>query len=261
MNLISKFSLLAIALSAALFSGSAMAEKSTSASVTNLHFELIDLNLNDGTAPGLQFTSMSTLAQQSLGNATTGSTLKEYYNRGTDLKAINHTLALAQFGTQAVARFDGNLDGSSFASGSALGQGFYKSATNVDVEFLLLPYTQLIVTGTLTAQVLNQPGSNFPGLQFADAIVYGYDDFGPFPTQEASVTAVRNQATQTADFRLNFYNPQPWEQYGSFSRFVRAEGNNVLAVPEPESWAMMVAGLGLLGFMVRRRARTAAHAS
>jgi hypothetical protein len=30
---------------------------------------------------------------------------------------------------------------------------------------------------------------------------------------------------------------------------------NVAAVPEPETYAMMMAGLGMMGFMVRRRKR------
>ncbi len=32
-----------------------------------------------------------------------------------------------------------------------------------------------------------------------------------------------------------------------------ADGNLVLAVPEAETYAMMLAGLGLVGFMARRR--------
>jgi hypothetical protein len=35
-------------------------------------------------------------------------------------------------------------------------------------------------------------------------------------------------------------------------------GNVVAAVPEPETYAMMLAGLGVMGFMVRRRNRTSA---
>jgi hypothetical protein len=30
---------------------------------------------------------------------------------------------------------------------------------------------------------------------------------------------------------------------------------SILAVPEPETWAMLVAGLGLVGFSARRRAK------
>ena len=35
--------------------------------------------------------------------------------------------------------------------------------------------------------------------------------------------------------------------------FMDAGFSNVSAIPEPETYAMMVAGLGLLGFMLRRR--------
>jgi hypothetical protein len=34
-----------------------------------------------------------------------------------------------------------------------------------------------------------------------------------------------------------------------------ADGNIALAVPEAETYAMMLAGLGLVGFMARRRTR------
>ncbi|MDP1672545.1 MAG: FxDxF family PEP-CTERM protein, partial [Burkholderiales bacterium] len=34
-------------------------------------------------------------------------------------------------------------------------------------------------------------------------------------------------------------------------------GSSVSAIPEPETYAMMAAGLGLLGFVARRRKKTA----
>jgi len=36
---------------------------------------------------------------------------------------------------------------------------------------------------------------------------------------------------------------------------------NVSAVPEPETYAMMLAGLGMMGFMVRRRRQQASAAA
>jgi PEP-CTERM motif len=41
---------------------------------------------------------------------------------------------------------------------------------------------------------------------------------------------------------------------GQLERTVSVGGfSSVQAIPEPETYAMMVAGLGLLGFMLRRR--------
>jgi hypothetical protein len=42
-------------------------------------------------------------------------------------------------------------------------------------------------------------------------------------------------------------------QYGNYTTFTTNALSAVAAVPEPETYAMMVAGLGLVGFMSRRR--------
>ncbi|MEG1324253.1 MAG: FxDxF family PEP-CTERM protein, partial [Janthinobacterium sp.] len=42
-------------------------------------------------------------------------------------------------------------------------------------------------------------------------------------------------------------------QYGNYSTFTGTFASPVAAVPEPETYAMMLAGLGLVGFMARRR--------
>lgn len=42
-------------------------------------------------------------------------------------------------------------------------------------------------------------------------------------------------------------------QYGNYSTFTGTFASPVAAVPEPETYAMMLAGLGLVGFLARRR--------
>ncbi|MBI4936821.1 MAG: FxDxF family PEP-CTERM protein [Nitrosomonadales bacterium] len=43
--------------------------------------------------------------------------------------------------------------------------------------------------------------------------------------------------------------------YNFFALVVRP-GQSIAAVPEPETYAMLLAGLGLLGFTARRRVRS-----
>jgi hypothetical protein len=42
-------------------------------------------------------------------------------------------------------------------------------------------------------------------------------------------------------------------QWGNYTTFVTSNASPLAAVPEPETYAMLIGGLGLLGFMARRR--------
>jgi len=55
--------------------------------------------------------------------------------------------------------------------------------------------------------------------------------------------------TATATFRLNLPDPGA----GNTTTFTLTQMPSVSAVPEPETYAMLMAGLDVIGFMVRRR--------
>lgn len=64
-------------------------------------------------------------------------------------------------------------------------------------------------------------------------------------------------ASNSSDYYyFNFSNGRQYTAYKGTALFAMAvHDGDVAAVPEPESYAMLLAGLGLLGFMVRRRRR------
>ena len=66
-------------------------------------------------------------------------------------------------------------------------------------------------------------------------------------------------STATADLvNVSFANLTGSDMVGEMSREASANGSGFSSVvPEPETYALMLAGLGLLAFMVRRRARQA----
>ncbi|MBS1146269.1 MAG: motif, partial [Proteobacteria bacterium] len=59
-----------------------------------------------------------------------------------------------------------------------------------------------------------------------------------------------------ADFNIGHYSPDPNDAFDGNDRArIYLTANSVtVAVPEPETYAMMLAGLGLVGFAARRRA-------
>ncbi len=88
---------------------------------------------------------------------------------------------------------------------------------------------------------------------------------GSFPTDNSNPDTgtwqhVSFQFTQAGAITLKLeqwdgQNQTPMQAY--FKNLVLTDANGVTAVPEPESYAMLLAGLGLLGFMRRRKAKQA----
>jgi hypothetical protein len=81
-------------------------------------------------------------------------------------------------------------------------------------------------------------------------------------SSDSSVTGIRLWQTHTTDDLSSFgvglaykqnIDPYPWLLLYNGNGFLSLEYTAVTAVPEPESYAMLLAGLGLLGFMARRR--------
>jgi hypothetical protein len=69
---------------------------------------------------------------------------------------------------------------------------------------------------------------------------------GAYPTVGVYVDGIHTYdgSINVGDHYLGYYSPRGWEM---------SYGRSVSAVPEPETYALMLAGLGLMGTIVRRR--------
>lgn len=122
-------------------------------------------------------------------------------------------------------------------------------------EILILSYlANVLAPGYTDPGLMLPPGSQFGGLLSTTInFIYGEEFslasvlFG-FANDTGSLSAMNS-----AHFGITVLN-NPLAQVETGSGTVYAE-----AVPEPETWAMLLAGLGLVGFAARRRERKADH--
>jgi PEP-CTERM motif len=158
----------------------------------------------------------------------------------------------------------------------ASGQAFDDSYTFTLLPTDFVPTNTNNATATGTAQITwtGQSGNPAPGGGFTSALFYrdlggaGYGAgdgdiaLGSFTVGALGVTVLFN--TNMGDLTTpDNYFIRVQGNYGAVAPFdVAAYGSGNLlisAVPEPSEWALMLSGLGLMGFMARRR-RNAAQA-
>jgi len=243
---------IALLVSTAILSSTSVAQTSSSVSISNFSYQLIDLDATDGIDPSISFTHSSFVASSTAPVANGGLLSGESYQTGAAAPVLKSSNVSR--GATTYAYVSGQALG---AGGYSVGAGEYYSNAWQSSMFTLSANTALLVSahagagavgnldwpeyvsGSLSMQIINsQHASPFSQISFYSKSAYSYNG-GPRSLDE--------------DFSLYFANSASATMYGTLDMNVGAYGN-VAAVPEPEAYGMMLLGLGVIGGLARRRA-------
>jgi len=254
--------LLAAALAAAGIAGNASAASFASAVLTGWTVTLTDLDLGDGVAPEIQFTNIVTLSSADAHGLTDSDSVPGEWgvtaaNAGSAFaQAMGSTSpAVAMAGGQAAG--DGNLA----VAFTGLGLAY--------AEFTLSAMTGVTFTATFDGMAETTLGSD--GVFSESALAIGQltmevlTDSGLQALNElrsASAGAVFDGIgftgqlnTFSGEFSLSFDNLSATSVAGFTAASAYAYGESALPVPEPGTYLMLLAGLGVIGSLARRRQR------
>jgi PEP-CTERM motif len=260
MNTLSKVAAVLLATSTTFFSSSVMAQASSTAAVSDTRYQLIDLDATDGIAPTITFfgTSNTSGARVFTGNSSDGYSSTATRN-STSTRAIS--VSIGDGNASADASYSGDNFGSLFSAGQVSNLGNFGASQSFSSSFTLAPNTLLLVLGRMSGKVVggmyyDQYASSSASISLSGNLTSsgGYQS-SQFYT--GANTLFSGSSQYNSEFGLSFINGTTSEITGSYSVATSVEGvNNVVPavpVPEPETYAMMLAGLGLLGFVARRK--------
>lgn len=233
----------------------ALAQASSNAVIGNVTYQLIDLDLNDGIDPWIAFSNQSEVFAGVAPVANGGFTSYHSDASSDALPAI--AVANASRGAVTWAGIAGDrVSASGFSAAMPAAEGEYYSAAQQSRKFSLAPNTQLIVTAHASADVTGNEGASRQTSGSLSFQIIDSQNAHPF-TQIAffSKGAYSYNGLPTIvdeDFSLNFFNWNATTLNGTIDAYAGAS-STVLAVPEPSTYGMLFAGLGLLGFVARRK--------
>ena len=235
-------------------------------SLSDMRITLFDLKPADGIAPGITFAdpgaNFAEVSAEDTGNTQSSSAsgigpfdLSVGVGLGSARAAVTGT-SLANVSSLA-------------ASGSALGtlepggfSSFRARVTSALGDFTLTANTRVVFSAFANLNVnVDAPAIEFGAAQ-ASVLVEGpepdgsgFQTNGEFLFLDIGGIDFAQRFSNSDLLIASFTNLTGGNLAGQFGREAAVVGNSASVVPEPETYAMMVAGLGLLGFMLRRRAR------
>lgn len=232
---------------------------SAQASFADFTILLLDTNWADGVSPSLTWDSGNVYTNASLeltgsspfvGGMSDGSLFSAWNVQqggpSTDGRVTITGAASPLFaGGGMLASGNANAPGTSFTSNAYTG-GF----------FTLSPYTiaYFIANGAINTAT-NGAGESAQA-RVEMSVSTGGDGVAVNQSSASSIVSPSSNSTESSPLFVSFANLTNGLLWGNFQASVSASG--VAPVPEPEAYAMLLAGLGLVAGMAKRRRKTAA---
>lgn len=223
------WSLFAVAVSPAL------ANPVASASITGYGYELVDLKPDDGIAPSISF-GLSEVWLRSNADDNSGSYM-EQVGFNTDSTEVEDAYGFA--------RSDFGADGATAVASRS--RNLYAASSIFKQDFVLSPFTQVIFTATGSAAV----DASDPG--FAVAQIFAEYLDGIYMTYFSNEVSTNNGLTNPHLVLSVTAGATELSGETGFFAWALSGSTEAVAVPEPSTSTILIAGLGILGFLRRKR--------
>ncbi|MEC5162391.1 MULTISPECIES: PEP-CTERM sorting domain-containing protein [unclassified Janthinobacterium] len=249
--------LLALALAVTSFSAQADNLLSATVSIGNVSYQLIDMNPTDGIAPSLTFYGQGFNADSSTSRGSVNRDSYYDYSRthgATGVDSIGGSAATLATPTtfSASSSVASNAYSSHFTSNARGGRDFALSA---DTQVIFFATTSLSASNSGTTDSA-WARSGFSASLYTSGL----------PTHNSSflVEVTARDAQDIHTQMVGVLQSARRVQYGTLTMTVETESEwrvavpvslapSISAVPEPGTYAMLLAGLGLVGFAARRK--------
>jgi hypothetical protein len=268
-------SLLAL-LAAAAFTPAAFGQSANSTvTFTNFHYTLTDLTPDDGLAPSATFTFKNTLFVRGSDVSTNqqASSTNDVATRNVAMSAPGYNVSASTTAGTGQQHLNG---ASASASGSAIVTGketpssdgkqfntYYSSAVIYDGTFILAPGTKITFYADVHAFASSDNGTT-KDFNYAQATGwmdgyaggYAYDSLQANAQHMNDFGLKTDDKTETLEISFTNYDFAPLSGRLSVQAYANGTATNTdtpLPVPEPSTYAMFLAGLGLIGVARRRR--------
>lgn len=271
MTTLSKLAALTLAISTVFASTNVLADNSASGTVSITSYQLIDLDPTDGITAAITFNGGFN-ESYTVGGLDRYSRSFNEYRRTFDLNPVSSSMNPA--GVTAGSNSPGGLFGSVESHGSISNDGNFQSYQVTDTDFTITPKTLLVLIGHTTGQrTENAAGAGIvenvsDWNQFSLSGHLLADGFGSQVSSGAAFLGYGyGGPNYSRNFALSFSNLGTEALNGSYWARTEVTGLSVgrnsppytppsttpTPVPEPETYALMLAGLSMLGLMARRR--------